>query len=130
MWDDRGREFASPEQIATMEADLASSRQEYDAAKNALEALVAATRAEAPAEIAAWADAHDAYLAAFSSDCVARGEPDSTGAFVATSERMEWAKVREGTIAFVKENLFYVTADVERYRLLFGIDPRTLERID
>ncbi len=90
----------------------------------------AATRAEAPAEITAWADAHDAYLAAFLDDCVARGEPDGTAASVATRERAEWAEVRAGARAFVDENLYYVTMNEPRYRRAFGIDPQTLERVD
>jgi hypothetical protein len=130
MWDQHGAEHASPEQRATMEAALAEATRERAAAKTELEALVAATRAEAPAEIAAWADAHDAYLAAFLEDCLARGETDSTGASVATRERAEWAEVRAGSRMFIDENLFYVTDDAERYRRLFGIDLKTLERVD
>jgi hypothetical protein len=130
MWDQRGSEHASAEQRAAMEADLASATRAQAAAKTELEALVAATRAEAPAEIAAWADAHAAYLAAFLEDLVARGEPDGTAASVATRERAEWAEVRAGARVFVDENLFYVTDDANRYRRLFGIDPKTLERVD
>ena len=130
MWDQRGSEHATPEQRATMEADLAGATRERVAAKTELEALVTATRAEAPAEIAAWADAHDAYLAGFLEDCLARGEPDGTGASVATRERAEWAEVRAGARVFVDENLFSVTDDTQRYRRLFGIDPQTLERVD
>jgi hypothetical protein len=130
MWDQRGAEHASAEQRAAMEADLAGATREQVAATTELEALVAATRAEAPAEIAAWADAHDAYLAAFLEDRVARGESDGTAASVATRERAEWAEVRAGARVFVDENLFYVTDDAERYGRLFGIDPQTLERVD
>jgi hypothetical protein len=128
MWDCWGSAHASPERRATMEADLADASRERIAAKTALEALVAATRAEAPAEIAAWADAKDAYLAAFLDDCVARGESDGTAASVATRERAEWAEVRAGTRTFVDENPCYVTENAERYRRMLGIDPQTLER--
>jgi len=130
MWDQHGSQHASPEQRATMEAALAGSTREQAAAKAELEALVATTRAEAPGELAAWADAHDAYLAAFLQELVARGEPDGTAAFVATRERAEWAEVRAGARVFVDENLFYVTDDANRYRRLFGVDPKTLERVD
>jgi len=123
MWDSHGREHASAEQCATMEAELANASHERNAAKAALEALVATTRAEAPAEIAAWADAHDAYLAAFLADCAAKGEADGTAASVATGERAAWAEVRAGKRAFVDEDLFYVTENAARYRQLFGIDP-------
>lgn len=129
MWDSHGRAHASAEQCATMEADLANASQARNAAKTALEALVAATRAEAPAEIAAWADAHDAYLAAFVDECVARGESDGTAASVAIRERAAWAEVRAGARELVDEDLFYVTLDAERYRRLFGIDPHTLEPV-
>lgn len=91
---------------------------------------MATTRAEAPAEIAAWADAHDAYLAAFLDECAAQGEADSTAASVATRERAEWAETRAGTRTFVNEHLSYVTMNAERYGRLFGIDPQTLERVD
>jgi hypothetical protein len=83
------------------------------AAKTALEARVAATRAEAPAELAAWADAHDAYVAAFLDDCAARGEPGGTTASVATRERAGWAEVRAGTRVFVDEDLYYVTMNAD-----------------
>jgi hypothetical protein len=122
MWDRHGREHASPEQRATMEADFANASRERDAAKAALEALVVATRAESPTEIVAWADAHDAYLAAFVDDSIARGESGGTAVFVASRERAEWGEVRAGTRAFVDENVFYVTRDAGRYRRLFGID--------
>ncbi len=129
MWEQHGAEHASPEERATMAADLAAANQEQLAAKAALDALVSATRAAAPAEIAAWAAAHDAYLAAFLTDCAAKGEADGTAASVATDERARWTEVRAGTRAYVDENLFYVTENAERYRRLFGIDPKTLERI-
>jgi len=69
MWDQHGAEHATPEERARMDAALANATREQIAAKTALEALVAQTRGEAPAELAAWADAHDAYLAAFLEDC-------------------------------------------------------------
>jgi hypothetical protein len=129
MWDSHGREHASAEQRATMEADLANASQERSAAKTALEALVATTRAEASADIAAWVDAHDAYLAAFLDDCAALGESGGTAASVAMRERAEWAEVRAGTRELVDEDLYYVTLNAERYRRLFGIDPQTLEYV-
>ena len=129
MWDQHGAQHATPEQRADMEAALATATRDQRAAKAALAALVTATRAEAPGELAAWADAHEAYLAAFLEDCAARGEADGTAAFVAAGERAAWAEVRAGTRAFVDENVYYVTEDAERYRRLFGIDPRTLQAV-
>ncbi len=130
MWERWGSAHASPEQRATMDAALAEASRDRLGAKTALEALAAATRSEAPAEIATWAAAHEAYLAAFLEDCVTRGEASGTAALVATRERAEWAEVRAGTRAFVDENLHYVKDDAERYRRLFGIDPETLENVD
>jgi hypothetical protein len=130
MWERWGSQHATPDERATMNADLRQASAERSAAKSALEAFAKVTRAEAPSEMAAWAEAHEAYLAAFLEDCAARGESSSTAAEVAIRERAEWAEVRAGTRAFVDENLHYVTEDADRYRRLFGIDPRTLDRVD
>lgn len=123
MWDRHGRQHASAEQCSAMDAEFANATREREKATSALEALVLATRAEAPTELTTWADAHDADLAAFLDDCAARGESESTAAFVARGEREHWAEVRAGKRAFVDENAFYVTMNAERYRRLFGIDP-------
>ncbi len=125
MWQSHGAEHASDDYRAEMERDFAQSSIDMRAARTALDTLVAATRTEAPGELAAWVDAHDAYLAAFLAD----GEADGTGADVATKERAQWAEVRAGTRAYVDGNGFYVTSNDERYRALFGIDRRTLERV-
>jgi hypothetical protein len=123
MWDGHGRQHASAEQCSAMETELATATRERESATRALEALVIATRAEAPAELTAWADAHEAYLAAFVDDCAACGESDGTATFVARRESEHWAEVRAGKRAFVDENVFYVTMNAERYRRFFGIDP-------
>lgn len=123
MWDRHGRQHASAEQCSAMDAAFANASRERENATSALQALVTATRAGAPAALTAWTDAHDAYLAAFLDDCAARGESEGTAAFVARSEREHWAEVRAGTRAFVDENVFYVTMNAERYRELFDIDP-------
>lgn len=130
MWEHWGAQHATPEYRAEMNAALAEANREHDAATSALEALVSATRAEAPAEISAWADAHDAYLAAFLDDCAKQPDTGGTGASVAAQERAEWAEVRAGTRSIVKENFFYVPTVAERYRRLFGVDPETLEHVD
>jgi hypothetical protein len=109
MWQQRGEEHATPEYRAEMERDFAEANREYAEASKALEALVEKTRAEAPHEIDAWTDAHDAYLALL--DDVAAGR-----------ERTEWAEVRAGTRAFVVEHICYAPETNERYRALFGID--------
>lgn len=123
MWDRQGAQHASAEERTRMETDAATATRERDAAKAALEQLVARARAESPADVAAWADAHDAYLAAFIAECAAKGEADGTAAKVAADERAGWREVRDGKRAFVDENVFYVTLNADRYRSLFGVDP-------
>lgn len=191
MWEARGKEFATEEYRRMMETELAASVRTHRDATAALEALVARTRVEDPEALAAWVDAHDAYLAAFLDDCAekakavlaapaaavgsvdrapaesvraaeatrspqldlfpsdgdAASERDEHGGdaasesgteatgtdgiaeSVATRERAEWAEVRAGTRAFVKQNLFYVTSNDDRYRRLFGIDRKTLKDV-
>lgn len=128
MWEHGGAASASPEHRAAMEAELAEASRQRVAATRALEELVARTRAEAPADVEAWALAHDAYLSAFLDDCAKRGEADSLAASVAIRERAQWAEVRSGTRAVVEESLAHVPLDVQRYRRHFGIDPHTLDR--
>lgn len=123
MWEAHGREHATPEYIAEMEADVAESSRNRARATTELAALVTATRAECPHEIEAWVNAHQAYLSAFIADCVANGEGDSTGTMVANNEHVAWAEVRAGTRLFVDENAYYVTLNRERYIRLLGIDP-------
>lgn len=127
MWEQHGAQHAAPEERAAMAADLATALREHTQARSALASLVAATQAEAPAELCAWAEAHERYLAAFLADCAARDDEDSIGADVARREQAEWGEVRRGARLFVDENLFHVTENAERYRQLFGIDPQTLE---
>jgi hypothetical protein len=129
MWDRWGAQHASAEEKVRMEAEFAAANRASDAAKVALQALVAQTRTEAPHEIAAWADAHRAYLTAFLEDCQAQGKADSTEAFVARQEITQWGEVAAGTRTFVDENVFYVTMHRERYQALFGIEPDTLASV-
>lgn len=120
-WEAHGKAFSSPEYAATMERDFAASVQSHAAATATLAALVARTRVEQPDAIVAWATAHDRYLAAFLAETT-----DDTARFVATRERAEWAEVAAGARAYVTENGFFVTANADRYRRLFGIDRHTL----
>lgn len=126
MWDRWGSQHASEEEKAQYTADGAAALAARANARTELEALVARTRAEAPGEIEAWADLHDQFLAAFMADLAKqdkRDGRDDTAEFVAKCEREEWAKVRRGELAFVDENVFYISIDRARYRELFGIDP-------
>jgi hypothetical protein len=123
MWERWGAAHAEAEERATMATSAAEATRQLGEATAALETLVATTRAEAPAALAAWVDAHDAYLAAFLDECASQGESADTAAFVARNERVAWEEVRAGARAFVDENGFYVTTSAERYRRLFGIDP-------
>lgn len=129
-WDRHGRQHASDEACAAMEGALAAATRDHGEASAALAALVLTTRAEAPADLAAWAAAHEAYLTAFLDACVARGEGDGTAAFVARDERAAWVEVRAGTRAVVDENAYYVTLEADLYRQLFGIDPHTLAPVE
>lgn len=123
MWDSQGASHAPDEVRARWEADAASARSQLSTTQAELEKQVATTRASAPGEIAAWADAHDQYLAAFLAECAAKGASADTAASVASEERAGWHEVRDGKRAFVDENVFYVTLNAERYRTLFGVDP-------
>lgn len=123
MWERWGAQHASADERARMEAEAATATSQRAAARTALAQLVAATRRDAPDEVLAWADAHDAYLAAFLDDCAAKGEAAEVAASVATDERAAWGEVRAGTRDVVDENPFYVTLNAERYRALFGIEP-------
>jgi len=90
----------------------------------ALNTEVARLRAERPAVIEAWADAHDAVLADFiARKANATGNSlDATGVSVADGERTKWAAVKRGELAFVDENGFYVHSDPGAYRAIFGFD--------
>lgn len=118
MWERWGAAHASDEEKARVAADAEAATRDRSEAARGLDALVARLRVEAPDAVAAWADAHDALLAAFLAGCA-----DSTGRFVAEKERAAWAEVRRGERAWVEENVFYVSIDPVRYRALFGIDP-------
>jgi hypothetical protein len=129
MWEHGGKASASPEQCAAKDAELAEAMQQNQAARTALEELVARTRAEAPSELAGWALAHHAYLSMFIDDCAARGELDSAAATTAMRQRAQWMEVRAGTRAIVDVDVAHIPIDEARYRSHFGIDPRTLERV-
>lgn len=126
MWEQFASRSASDEERAKMHAESSEASRECALAKSALEGLVARTRAEAPTDLEAWAVAHDAYLAAYLREC----DPDGTGAFAAKREREEWAEVRAGTRTLVDEDLMHIPIEPDRYRRLFGIDPRTHERAE
>lgn len=125
MWDRWGSAHASDEERARYAAEADAAQRERSAAVQGLDALVARLRVEAPDAIVAWADAHDAFLAAFIEGCAegAPGSSASTARFVAEQERAAWAEVRSGARAWVDENVYYVSIDPDRYRAVFGIDP-------
>jgi len=121
-WQQHGEEHATDEYRAEMEADFAKYNAIYDEAKQGIEALVALLRAEAPQEIHAWVDAHDAYLARR-----IEAKPDDDDVYFMNKERGEWAKVRNGSLTYVTERIWYPPETNEYYRQLFGIDLKTLE---
>jgi hypothetical protein len=122
-WEHGGRASASPEAIAQMEAELEETNREHAAARAAYDALVTKLRAEAPAELDAWALAHDHYIAQYLD--AAAGE-DEFRIQKVTLERAEWAELRAGTRDFVSPPS-YVPLNEALYKRTFGIDPRTLE---
>jgi hypothetical protein len=126
MWDRWGSAHASAEERARYGAEADAAHRERSEAVQGLDALVARLRVEAPDAIVAWADAHDAFLAAFVAGLPDGGAPGSTAStarFVAEQERAAWAEVRRGERAWVDENVYYVSIDPDRYRAAFGIDP-------
>lgn len=122
MWDHGGSGSASDAARAEAEADRARCNGIYNEAQAALEALVPKLRAEAPREIQAWVEAHDAYLAWVIADHLARGEPEASNVDHAKRDRGEWAKVRDGALVFVEERVYYSQEGKERYRELFGFE--------
>ncbi len=122
MWDRWGSAHASAEERARRETDAANASSRKQAAQAELTALVTHLRAVEPAEIVAWADAHETFLVAFIAGC-GQASDKATERFVAEGERTAWAAVRAGTLSFVEENFYYVTIERERYRACFGIDP-------
>ena len=124
MWTDRAKEFATPDEIARMDADAAQATGALAACEPALVTLVATTRTDAPDELAAWVEAHDAYLVEFIADCSARGYAID----FPTAARAQWADVRAGMRAYVVDTggvTETVPVTMDRYRTLFGIDPTT-----
>jgi len=128
-WDRWGASNATLEERAAKDAEYDAASREMAEAKAQLESLVVAARADAPAEIDAWVDAHDAYLVEYIEECLARGATASTEVHVARTERAQWAEVRAGTRFYVEENHYYVPMNAARYGRLFGIDPYTLEPV-
>ena len=122
LWDHGGSSSASDADRAEVEADRAKCNRIYKEAQAALEALVPKLRAEAPREIQAWVEAHDAYLAWVIADHVARGEPEASTVAYAKRDRGEWAKVKDGALVFVEERVDYSQEGKERYRELFGFE--------
>lgn len=102
-----------------MAATAASAQQEHREVTRTLAGLVESTRRTDPAAVAAWALAHIDLLERFIKAC---GPDDvaKTAVFVANEEIVAWRKVIDGTVAFVDENVFYVSVDRSRYAAWFG----------
>jgi hypothetical protein len=90
-----------------------------------LEALVEGLRRERPAAVREWALAHIELLEHYVESLGADAEDKlSTERFVAEQEADKWGQVRDGTLPYVEENVFYVHLDPTLYRQLFGFEPR------
>ena len=102
-----------------MAAAAASARQEHQEVTRTLAGLVESTRTTDPSAVVAWASAHIDLLERFIKAC---GPDDvaKTAVFVANKEITDWRKVIDGTVAFVDENVFYVSVDRTRYAAWFG----------
>ena len=121
-WDRWGRSSSDAEQTKAMEDEATAARQDLTAATAEIEALVATLRAEAPHELAAWADAHDALLAGYLASDDARGPYAESAAKSAQHARAEWAEVKAGTRTFSEQGSYAETRDKARYRELLGVD--------
>lgn len=130
MWQDRAGSYSPPEEHAAMEAELAKATRQRAAAKTEFDALFARTREETPAEIEAWALAHEAILCLFLNDCAERGESDSMSTWSAARDVEAWGALRAGAATWVSERLSSISLGRDRFRSLFGIDPQTLEAVE
>lgn len=104
---------------ADMNRALANAGEQHarcETARTQLASLVARLRSEDPRSVAAWADAHITLLERFLETCT-----DGTARFVATEEISGWTKVKQGSLAFVDENTFYVRCDPELRATLLGV---------
>jgi hypothetical protein len=115
---DRWGPREGPERDA-MAAAAASAEQEHQKVTRTLAGLVESTRTTDPSAVVAWASAHIDLLERFIKAC---GPDDvaKTAVFVANEEITDWRKVIDGTVAFVDENVFYVSVDRTRYAAWFG----------
>jgi len=125
-WERHGRDQSSPGEADQMARDYDEARRVYDAAKSALEALVAKLRAEEPQSLEAWIVAHEAFLAWV----IENDGPEKYRTWPAEQEIKEWAKVRAGTIAFAPDDIYYDLKQNDHYRAMFGIDMKTLAPVD
>jgi hypothetical protein len=121
-WDRWGRSSSDEAQTKAMEDEAAAAQRDLAAATAELEALVAKLRTEAPQEIAAWADAHDALLAAYLASEDAHGPYAESAAQAASQARAEWAEVKAGTRTYSEQGVYAETRDKARYRELLGVE--------
>lgn len=122
-----GKGDITPEELDARYKELSAAQQQQRAARESLDALIARTRTDAPAELDAWAFAHYCYLSQFLHQRAERGDTTSADVLGATREREQWARFRAGTLPFVDDSFSIMTYF---YRAYFGIDALTLERVD
>jgi len=111
---DRWGHGSDPVMNKKMEQAAAIREIHTDAGKQ-LVAFVGTCRKEQPEAVEYWAKAHIELLQHF-----LLSASDDTAVFVAKKELAAWQKVRDGQQDFVEENTFYVAADPELHRQLFG----------
>lgn len=120
MWEHFGASVSSDEERAKMYAERDECNRIYDESKAAIEALVGRLRTEEPHVVEAWVDAHDRLLM-WLEEVFTKNE-DTTNAFMAEQDRVEWAKVLRGELAVVNERVYYGEQAMEPYRELFGFE--------
>ena len=122
-WDRWGRSSSDAAQVQQMETEATAAQVDRTAATAALDALVGRLRAEAPHELVAWADAHDALLAGYLASEDAHGPYSESAAQGATAARAEWAEVKAGTRTYSEQGAYAELRDKARFRELLGVDP-------
>lgn len=102
-----------------MMAAAAVDQAEHKRVTAELETRTQAARAEAPAAVQAWADAHIDLLTRFIA--ANADEPNhATACYVANKEREAWHEVKRGSRGYVDENCYYIHLPAEALAEWFG----------
>lgn len=116
---DRWGHGSPEEKAANLEAMDSEDREIAELRKN-LTARVVALRVSEPQAVVEWASAHEALLSDFIAAKSTNAEKNGTEIFVAEGELAEWRKLRDGTVSFVEQNVYYVHYNPAMYQSYFG----------